>query len=77
MLLQWVQSSFLNPHILPLGVEGVAVGRKVVLPHWEGVLAVAQCGDNVESLLLFAVENMDVLNLVGGEDIYLHVGIHS
>lgn len=77
MLLQWVQSSFLNLHVQPLGVERVVVGRKVVLLHWEGVHAAVQCGDDVESLLLFAVENIDVLNLVGREDMYLHVGIHS
>ena len=52
------------------------VGREVVLflAHWElcvGIPPAAQCGEDVEWLLLLAVESMDALNMVGT---YLHVG---
>ena len=57
----------------------MAVGREVVQfqSHWElcwGIPPAAQCGKDVEWLLLLAVEYMDMLNMVATEDTYLHVG---
>ena len=76
-LFQWVQTYSVPLHVQPLGGEGMAVGREVVLflAHWElglGIPPAAQCGEDVEWLLL-AVDKVDVLNMVAREDIYLQV----
>ena len=56
----------------------MAVDWEVVLflAHWElslGIPPAAQCGEDVEWLLLLAVENIHVLNLVDREDKYLYM----
>lgn len=59
----------------PLDGEGLSVGREVILflAHWElclGISTPAHCGEVLEWLLHFAVENIDV---VAKDDIHLRV----
>ena len=77
-LLQWVQSYSVPFHVQALVGEEMAVRREVVLflAYWElglGIPPAAQCGGDVEWLLLLAVENIDVLYLVDREDMYLYM----
>ena len=78
-LSQWVQSYSVPLHVQPLVGKEMAVDREMVLflAHWElglGIPPAAQHGEDVEWLLLLAVENMDALNMVVKNDLYLNVG---
>ena len=68
-LFQWVQTYSLPLHVQPLVGEEMAVGREVVL--FRELCQAAQHGEEMEWLLL-AVENVDMLNMVAKDDMYLH-----